>query len=224
MASSMPSWAALQAGIAGEVVLPGSPAYQALPKPFNARFDEVRPQAVVRCATPQDVAETISFARRHGLACATRSGGHCFAGRSVTPGLVIDVTPMASVSVWGDLATVGAGARLSEVYESLQQRGLAIPARTKRGIDEVLAFFAALDSVGFKAETLLLQAGDDYVVDIHRGYSTGGDGKVDTTGRSSGTWTPPARSTTSSTSPATSTRWTRSPGRTSRSSRYRSGL
>jgi hypothetical protein len=25
------------------------------------------------------------------------------------------------------------------------------------------------------------QAGDEYVVDIHRGYSTGGDGKIDTT-------------------------------------------
>jgi uncharacterized protein len=84
------------------------------------------------------------------------------------------------------------------------------PVRTKRGIDEVLAFFAALDSVGFKAETFFLQAGDDYVVDIHRGYSTGGDGKVDTTWalvwHSSGTWTPPARSTGSSTSPATSTK------------------
>jgi hypothetical protein len=55
------------------------------------------------------------------------------------------------------------------------------PVGTKRGIDEVLACFAALDSVGFKAETFFLQAGDDYVVDIHRGYSTGRDGKVDTT-------------------------------------------
>jgi uncharacterized protein len=53
--------------------------------------------------------------------------------------------------------------------------------RTKRGIDEVLAFFAALDSVGFKAETFFPEADDDYVVDIHRGYYTGGDGKVDTT-------------------------------------------
>ena len=33
------------------------------------------------------------------------------------------------------------------------------PVRTKRGIDEVLAFFAALDSLGFKAETFFLQAG-----------------------------------------------------------------
>ena len=31
-------------------------------------------------------------------------------------------------------------------------------SRIKRGIDEVLAFFAALDSVGFKAETFFLQA------------------------------------------------------------------
>jgi uncharacterized protein len=50
-------------------------------------------------------------------------------------------------------------------------------ARDRRG----LAFFAALDSVGFKAETFFVQAGDDYVVDIHRGCSMGGDGKVDTT-------------------------------------------
>src|SRR4030095_4516937 len=103
MPRSMPGWEALQAGMAGEVVLPGSPAYEELPTPFNARFHDVRPQAVVLCATPQDVAETIAFAGRHGLACATRSGGHCFAGHSVTRGLVIDVTPMGSVSGSGDL-------------------------------------------------------------------------------------------------------------------------
>jgi uncharacterized protein len=51
----------------------------------------------------------------------------------------------------------------------------------KQGIDEVLAFFAALDTAGFKAETCFLQAADDYVVDIHRGYSTADRGKVDTT-------------------------------------------
>jgi len=130
MTRSMPNWQALHAGIAGEVVLPGSPHYQELPKPFNARFHDVRPQAIVLCATPQDVAETIWFARRHGLECAMRSGGHCFAGRSTSRGLVIDVTPMASVSVSGGLATVGAGARLGGVYQALEQHGLAIPAGT----------------------------------------------------------------------------------------------
>lgn len=52
---------------------------------------------------------------------------------------------------------------------------------TKHGIDEVLAFFAALAKAGFQAETFFLQASDEYVVDIHRGYSTAGVGGVDTT-------------------------------------------
>jgi FAD/FMN-containing dehydrogenase len=92
MAGSPPGWAALQGAIGGEVVLHGSAAYERVHTPFNARFDPVRPQAVVLCTTPEDVAETISFARRHGLEMATRSGGHCFAGRSLSPGVVIDVT------------------------------------------------------------------------------------------------------------------------------------
>jgi hypothetical protein len=54
-------------------------------------------------------------------------------------------------------------------------------AGTKRGIDEVLAFFAELGRTGFKAETLFLGSSDEYVVDIHRGYSTSGVGRVDTT-------------------------------------------
>src|SRR5262245_6489703 len=43
MAGSTPRWEALQGVIAGEVVLPGSPAYGKLPKPVNARFHDVRP-------------------------------------------------------------------------------------------------------------------------------------------------------------------------------------
>ena len=137
MARPMPSWKALEDVIAGEVVLSGSPAYKEWPKPFNARFNDVRPQAIVLCATPQDVSETIAFVRRHGLECATRSGGHCLAGRSVSRGVVIDVTPMHSVSVSGGVATVGAGARLGAVYESLQEQGLA------RGVPEPATGHAA---------------------------------------------------------------------------------
>jgi FAD/FMN-containing dehydrogenase len=89
-------------------------------------FDDVRPDAVVLCATPADVAEAISFASRSGLETATRSGGHSFAGRSSTEGIVIDVTPMRSVSVAGGIATVGAGARLGDVYDALEAHGLTI--------------------------------------------------------------------------------------------------
>jgi FAD/FMN-containing dehydrogenase len=47
----------------------------------------------------------IAFARRHGLATATRSGGHSFAGHSSTGGIVINLTPMASVVVASATAT-----------------------------------------------------------------------------------------------------------------------
>ena len=125
-----PPWEGLAAGIDGEVVLPVSPLYAQLTRPFNARFHQVRPRALVRCATPEDVAETIAFLTRHGLESATRSGGHCFAGHSSTRGVVVDVTPMAAVTVSGDVASVGAGARLGAVYGALDVHGLAIPAGT----------------------------------------------------------------------------------------------
>jgi FAD/FMN-containing dehydrogenase len=130
VAVSTLDWEALQRLIAGDVVFPGSAAYEELPKPFNARFHDVQPQAIVRCATPQDVAEAVLFVGRHGLECATRSGGHCFAGRSVSRGVVIDVSPMDAVSASGGVATVGAGTRLGRVYESLEEHGLALPAGT----------------------------------------------------------------------------------------------
>src|SRR4029450_6257156 len=126
----MLDWGALERVIEGEVELPGSPAYDASRRPFNARFHGLAPAAIVSCATPRDASEAISFARRHGLEVAMRSGGHSFAGHSSTRGGVIDVGPMRSVAVSGDLAVVGAGARLGEVYDALQDHGLAIPGGT----------------------------------------------------------------------------------------------
>src|SRR6266508_3328614 len=67
-------------------------------------------------------------ARRTGLPTAARSGGHCFAGRSSTEGIVVDTRPMRSVSVDGGQARIGAGARLGEVYDALAAHELTIPA------------------------------------------------------------------------------------------------
>jgi FAD/FMN-containing dehydrogenase len=128
MTPSMSQWRGLQRTIAGDVLVPGSPGYERMRKPFIARFDEVRPEAVVLCANPDDVAETMALARRHHLETATRSGGHCFAGRSSTRGVLIDVTPMNSVSVSDGVATVGAGTRLGDMYERLVEQGLTVPA------------------------------------------------------------------------------------------------
>jgi hypothetical protein len=128
MRPSAADWAALEGVITGEVILPGSPVYDLARKPAIARFHAIRPQAVVLCRDPADVTQTIAMARRFRLPAVARSGGHCFAGRSSTWGIVIDVTRMRSVSVSGGVATVGAGARLGEVYDRLAERGLTIPA------------------------------------------------------------------------------------------------
>jgi FAD/FMN-containing dehydrogenase len=122
-------WRALARAIEGDVVLPGAPDYEAARRPAIARFDAIRPAAVVRCASAADVAEALAFSRRTGLPFAARSGGHCFAGRSSTDGVVIDVSPMRSVAVADHgVATIGAGARLAHVYDALHARGLTIPA------------------------------------------------------------------------------------------------
>ena len=94
----MPDLTELERVLDGEIVPSGSPAFRELRRPFNALFDVVEPQAVVRCASEGDVAETIAFIRQGGLPSATRGGGHDFAGRSTTTGIVIDVSPMRSVS------------------------------------------------------------------------------------------------------------------------------
>jgi FAD/FMN-containing dehydrogenase len=128
MALTAPDWRALREAISGDVVLPGSSEYEAARRPAIARFHHVRPRAVVRCATPADVAETIAFARRAGEPVAVRGGGHCFAGLSSSEGIVLDVVPMNAVSVEEGAATIGAGARLGEVYDALDGDGVTINA------------------------------------------------------------------------------------------------
>ncbi|NRQ34584.1 SnoaL-like domain-containing protein [Nonomuraea sp. NN258] len=50
----------------------------------------------------------------------------------------------------------------------------------KHGVEEVAAFLAELGKAGFQAEPVFLEADHEYVVDIHRGWTTQGVGRVDT--------------------------------------------
>jgi FAD/FMN-containing dehydrogenase len=128
MATIETAWRDLTASLEGEVVLPDSPRYDEVRRPQIPRFHDVRPQAVVLCRTPEDVAEAIAFARRSGIEVAVRSGGHDFAGRSSGPGMVLDVTPMHSLEISNGLASVGPGFRLGDLYAALAQHELTMPA------------------------------------------------------------------------------------------------
>lgn len=122
-----PPWAALQRGIGGTVVLPDDPRYETVRTLNWRQFDTVKPQAVVRCVSAEDVAEAVRFARRYAIPAVARSGGHSFAGYSTTTGMVIDVSPMDKVRMAGPLARVQAGAQLIDVEEALSPLGVAVP-------------------------------------------------------------------------------------------------
>jgi FAD/FMN-containing dehydrogenase len=127
---SAPIWATLQGDIDGQVVLPRSAGYDEWSRPFNGRFEPVRPQAIARCASAHDVAETLSFLAREQLPVAVRSGGHCFVDHASSPGVIIDVGPMHTVEVASGEVRVGAGARLGPIYEALEPHGITIPGGT----------------------------------------------------------------------------------------------
>jgi FAD/FMN-containing dehydrogenase len=95
---------------------------------YNTRFDAVRPQAVARCASVEDIRECVSFARTFGLPLAVRSGGHSYGGWSTGTGLVVDVSPLDTVTVGEGQVTTGAGARLIDVYTAVAARGAGIAA------------------------------------------------------------------------------------------------
>jgi len=109
-------------------VRPGDADYDTARVLYNTRFDDVLPAAIARCASPEDVSAAIRFARAPGIPLAVRSGGHSYAGYSTGRGLVIDVSPMSQVAVRDGEATIGAGARLIDVYDTLSAKGAGIAA------------------------------------------------------------------------------------------------
>ncbi|HTT92470.1 MAG TPA: FAD-binding oxidoreductase [Acidimicrobiales bacterium] len=120
-------WKALAAGLTGRLSMPGDPTYPVDLELYDPVYDSIHPAGIAYCANPSDVARSIAFAREHGLPLAARSGGHSYAGYSTTTGLVIDVTLMSQVAVTGNVASVGAGTRLIDVYSGLPPHGVSLP-------------------------------------------------------------------------------------------------
>jgi FAD/FMN-containing dehydrogenase len=123
-------WSALAKSLQGTLVLPNSAQYPTALQLFDPQFDTVRPAAIAYCVSPADVQTCLAFVRHYGLLFTTRSGGHSYAGYSTTTGLIIDVTRMNTITVdaGNGAATVGAGARLIDVYAALAQYGRVLPA------------------------------------------------------------------------------------------------
>lgn len=122
-------WASLREALGGRLVLPEDRAYATAKRAFNPLFDSRKPAAVARAAWVADVQKCVEHARATGVPIAARSGGHSYPGYS-TPnrGLVVDLSRIHGVSVRDDgTATIGAGARLADVYARLAAKGRCLP-------------------------------------------------------------------------------------------------
>ena len=117
--------------IQGSILVPSSAGYDSARLLANTLYDGIRPTAIVRCASAADVQAALGFVQDKGLAVTARCGGHSWAGYSTSAGVVLNVNAMNSVAVNTDgTATIGAGARLAEVYSGLIAQGVCIPSGT----------------------------------------------------------------------------------------------
>jgi FAD/FMN-containing dehydrogenase len=108
----------------GRVHFAGDKQYDILTTSWNGRH-RASPIAVVSAVSARDIAAALSWARQRGIAVVPRSGGHSYIGSSLSDGLIIDVSPMSSLThkakndAQNGFATIGAGARLGPIYGSL---------------------------------------------------------------------------------------------------------
>jgi FAD/FMN-containing dehydrogenase len=123
-------WSALAGSLQGQLVLPTDPRYATARLVYDLRFESATPQAIAYCASASDVQRLLDFARRHAVQPIPRCGGHSYGGYSTGSGLIVDVSPMNQVNVSGMTATVGAGARLIDLYAGTASAGVLVPGGT----------------------------------------------------------------------------------------------
>jgi hypothetical protein len=118
------------AAFSGRLIGPTDQDYEEARKVYNAMIDR-RPALLARCASADDVAKAIGFARDHDLLLAVRGGGHNGGGLGTCDdGVVIDLSPMKDIQVDPQARTVrvGGGCVWGEVDRATGEHGLATPS------------------------------------------------------------------------------------------------
>src|SRR6266508_4915380 len=119
----------LRSSLAGTVLGPADPEYDAARICFNA-FADRRPGVIAQCTGSADIATAFDFARAHDLEVAVRGGGHNPAGHCVLDGgLVIDLSRIRAVEVDGGtrIARAEGGATWLDFDTATQAHGLVTP-------------------------------------------------------------------------------------------------
>jgi FAD/FMN-containing dehydrogenase len=122
----------LRNALEGKLLLRGEAGYDEARGVWNARFDR-HPELVVRCQTAGDVGIAVTFARDSGLPISVKGGGHSYGGKTVGDGgLLVDLSPLKTISIDVDARTVdvGAGVTCGELDRATAEHGLATPLPT----------------------------------------------------------------------------------------------
>jgi FAD/FMN-containing dehydrogenase len=114
----------------GRLIGPQDSEYEEARKVYNAMIDR-RPGLIAQCASAEDVARTVGFARDHDLLLAVRGGAHNGPGLGTCDdGVVIDLAGLNTIDVDPDARTVrvGGGCTWGEVDRATGEHGLATPS------------------------------------------------------------------------------------------------
>ena len=126
------SLADLSARCSGMLLGPDDAGYDEARRLHNGMIDK-RPALIARCRGSADIADAVTFARRHGLDIAVRGGGHNPAGLAVCEGgLMIDLSLMKGIHVDPRNRTARAqgGVTWRELNRETQAHGLAVTGGT----------------------------------------------------------------------------------------------
>ena len=108
---------ALRAAVAGQVFVPGQADYDQARQAWNLAVDE-RPSVVVVAESAGDVAETVRYARAHGMRIAPQGTGHGAAPLEPLDGaMLLRTTGMRQVDI--DPATRTARAEAGAVWQDV---------------------------------------------------------------------------------------------------------
>jgi FAD/FMN-containing dehydrogenase len=124
---SEPAVDQLREQVRAAVITAGDPGYDQARAVHNGMFDK-HPLVVIRAEQVADVIAGVNFARDAGLELAVRGGGHGAPGFGTTDGgVVIDLSPMRSVSVdpKARTARAGGGATWGDFNYATHAYGLA---------------------------------------------------------------------------------------------------
>jgi FAD/FMN-containing dehydrogenase len=122
--------AQFRAQLRGELLEPGSAAYENARKVYNGMIDK-KPRLIAKCVDVADVIAAVTFGRTSGLKVSVRGGGHNAGGLGIADdALTIDLSGIKYVHVdpTANTVRVGGGCVWGDVDHATHAFGLATPS------------------------------------------------------------------------------------------------